>query len=82
MMGENNRPGPFALLGDGPLFQGLGTTTGTTLAGQLNYTANVPVPANQLQSGTYKLVAAVTIPNSPVAGFIEGPIIQIIPAYP
>lgn len=82
MMGDNNRPGPCALLGDGPLFQGSGTTTGTTLADQLNYTANVPVPANQLQSGTYKLVAAVTIPNSPIAGFIEGPIIQIIPAYP
>ena len=82
MMGDNNRPGPFALLGGRPLFQGLGTTTVTTLADLLNYTANVPVPANQLQPGTFKLVAAVTISNLPVAGIIEGPIVQIIPVYP
>jgi len=68
-------------IGPGPELT-LGASTVTTLAGPLNYSGTVNVAAHTLTEGTYKLVAAVTIPNSPVAGFIEGPIIQMIPAYP
>jgi hypothetical protein len=70
----------------GPGYEGeIGSSSGTTVAGQLNYglpTTAVSV-AGLADPGTYKLTCAITIgtgaagPPSPIAGFVEGPIIQI-----
>ena len=70
----------------GPGYEGeLGSSSGTTAAGQLSYglpTTAVSV-AGIANPGTYKLTCAITIgtgtagPPSPIAGFVEGPMIQI-----
>jgi hypothetical protein len=70
----------------GPGYEGaLGSKTANTVAGQLNYgPAETTVSvAGIADPGTYRLTCAVTIgtggggPPSPIAGFVEGPIIQI-----
>lgn len=69
----------FESLGDGP--EGFaGPITVTTVPGTLNYTGTVPVAAADPLStvGTYRLVGSVVIPGSPLAGFIDGNILQII----
>lgn len=64
--------------------------SGQTVAGQLTYEVTVRVPAGTLPvqegSGMYKLVSTVVFPSSspgvppvPIAGYFEGPILQIIP---
>jgi hypothetical protein len=68
--------------------QVLGDITISTQAGQLVYGPGLPgtdptitVPAGTLLQGVYKLVAVVTFPGTPpppMAGFMEGPIIQVI----
>lgn len=54
----------------------------TTVAGSLNYTATIDVPGGTLKPGTYKTAASVVVKNSPIAGYADGPIVQIIPKYP
>lgn len=70
----------------GPGFEGsLGNTSGTLVSGQLNYglPETAVTVAGIANPGTYKLTCAITIgtggggPPSPIAGFVEGPIIQI-----
>lgn len=66
----------------------LGSTTVTTLAGKTQYGNAFPapkptinVPPNTLAPGVYKLVAAVTVSGTnppPIAGFHEGPMIQVL----
>lgn len=74
-------------MGEGPEVT-LGTRPGNTNAGQLVYGPGNPppvptisVPASTLSPGAYKLVGTVTIrgnPPPPIAGYAEGPIVQII----
>ena len=55
--------------------------TPPTVVGTLNYTETVNIPAGALPVGRYKIVGAVTVqgaPPPPMAGYVEGPIIQII----
>ncbi len=70
----------------GPGYEGeLGSSAGTTVAGQLSYglTATALSVAGIADPGTYKLTCAITIgtgaagPPAPIAGFVEGPMIQI-----
>ncbi len=73
-------------MGPGPE-RNFGPVTGTTNAGQREYGPGKPGPvptvnisAGELPPGAYKLVCTVTFKGSPpMAGYHEGPIIQIIP---
>lgn len=71
----------YESLGQGPEGS-LGPVTVTTIAGQLNYRGKISVPAGTVPVGTYKTTGTVLVKNSPVAGYIDGPILQIIPQYP
>ena len=74
-------------MGPGPEKE-LGCITINTQPSQLKYGPGLPgtdptitVPAGTLGPGIYKLVGVVTFPGSPpppMAGYFEGPIIQII----
>lgn len=66
-------------IGSGPEFTFV-SDTGTTSAGQLNYTESIQGQVN-LPPGVYKTVATVTFPGSPpapIAGYDEGPILQVV----
>jgi len=71
----------YESLGQGPEGS-LGPVTVTTTAGQLNYTGTINVPAGTVPQGTYKTMGTVLVKNSPVAGYTDGPILQIIAQYP
>lgn len=60
----------------------LGTRQGTLSAGRIGYAApdtTINVEAGTLQPGPYRLASTLVIKDSPpLAGYIEGPIIQVI----
>ena len=66
-------------MGAGPEVN-FGPVTVMTSAGNLNYAGTVSIPANLLQPGAYKLLCTVVVPGSPIAGYIEGPIVQLVDA--
>lgn len=67
----------YESLGAGP--EGaLGPVTVTTVAGSLSYTGTIAVPAGTLPVGPYRLLGSVIVPGSPIAGYVDGPILQII----
>ena len=66
----------FESLGTGPEVVSSPTTV-TTVAGSLSYKGTVSMSAGTFTPGAYKMVCTVTIPGSPIAGYVEGPIIQM-----
>jgi hypothetical protein len=68
----------YESLGAGPEGS-FGPVNVPTVAGTLDYTGTVNVPAgNPLTPGSYRLVGAVNWAGSPVAGFIDSTILEII----
>ncbi len=67
----------FESLGTGPEVTS-GPTPVVTAGGTLNYSGTVNVAPGTLSPGAYKVVGTAIVPGSPIAGYFEGPILQII----